>query len=400
MDLRTGHPFWMVKNGLLATYPAIAQDETCDVAIVGAGITGALTAEALGRAGLSCVVLDARDAGSGSTVASTALLQYEIDTELHELAKRIGQENAVRAYKLGLEAIDEIERLVEGLPGRCEFERKDSFYFASKPRHAKQIDAEYEIRKANGFDVERWQDSRIAAEFPFTAPCGILSRGDAVVDALQLTHGLLQRALGHGVRIYDRTKMVSFSNVDRAFLLKTDRGPTVQAKRIVFATGYESHEYLKRKRGSLHSTFAAISEPMATLPRWPGHCLLWETARPYFYLRTTADQRILMGGEDTKWASDHRSERRIAGMTDRLVKRFEALMPGHPFEVAYNWAGTFGESDDGLAYIGEPPDQPGLLFAMGFGGNGITFSVLASRILQDLCMGRHNPDAHLYRFDR
>lgn len=42
MDLRSGHPFWLLKNGILATYPALAADETCDVAIIGGGITGAL----------------------------------------------------------------------------------------------------------------------------------------------------------------------------------------------------------------------------------------------------------------------------------------------------------------------------------------------------------------------
>ncbi len=400
MDLRTGHPFWLVKNGFIGTYPALHADERCDVVIVGAGITGALIANELSEAGLNCVVLDQRDAGMGSTIASTALLQYEIDTELWELIERVGEQQAVRAYRLGLEAIDRIEELSGQLPTTCEFKRCESFYFASRRSHEKRVLREYECRKRHGFDVEYLDAQRVADQFPFAAPAGILSRGDASIDVFQFTHQLLKLAEKCGTRIYDRTKVVKFDRDADGFQLATDRGPTVRASKLIMATGYESKAYLKSHRGTLHSTFAAISEPMETMPQWPNQCLIWESARPYFYLRTTPDQRILIGGEDTPHSSDHRSESLLARKTERLVRRYEALFPGSPFEVAYNWAGTFGESEDGLACIGEPPEWPGVCFAVGFGGNGITMSVIAAKILADHCLGRPNPDADIYRFDR
>ena len=84
MDLRSGHPFWRLKNGLLADYPSLKHDESCEVAIIGGGITGALVAYHLAQEGVETVLVDTRDIGAGSTAASTALLQYEIDTELHD----------------------------------------------------------------------------------------------------------------------------------------------------------------------------------------------------------------------------------------------------------------------------------------------------------------------------
>jgi glycine/D-amino acid oxidase-like deaminating enzyme len=84
MDLTSDHPFWFVKNGLINTYPALEQDESCDVAVIGAGITGAMIAHRLTAMGLSVVVVDRRDVGLGSTSASTALMQYEIDLPLVE----------------------------------------------------------------------------------------------------------------------------------------------------------------------------------------------------------------------------------------------------------------------------------------------------------------------------
>jgi glycine/D-amino acid oxidase-like deaminating enzyme len=69
-------------------------------------------------------------------------------------------------------------------------------------------------------------------------------------------------------------------------------------------------------------------------------------------------------------------------------------------EQACSWTGTFGETADSLAYIGEPAQHPGVYFALGYGGNGITYSVLAAEIIRDALLGEENPSAHLFRFDR
>ena len=168
----------------------------------------------------------------------------------------------------------------------------------------------------------------------------------------------------------------------------------------MFATGYESQQYLRRSAGTLHSTFAAVSEPMVPFPPWPGRCLIWETARPYFYLRTTSDDRVLIGGGDVPFTDDRRRDALIGRKTKGLVRRFKLLFPGANFEVAYAWAGTFGETKDGLAYIGRSPERPHDYFALGYGGNGVTMSVVAAGLIVDDYMGRPNRDAHIFKFGR
>jgi glycine/D-amino acid oxidase-like deaminating enzyme len=71
-----------------------------------------------------------------------------------------------------------------------------------------------------------------------------------------------------------------------------------------------------------------------------------------------------------------------------------------PFETEFAWTGTFGESADGLPYVGEAADIPGCLVAMGYGGNGMTWGVVAAEVIRDACLGRTNPDAKLFAFDR
>jgi len=151
---------------------------------------------------------------------------------------------------------------------------------------------------------------------------------------------------------------------------------------------------------TLKSTFALASEPLDRFDGWHHRCLLWETARPYLYLRTTGDNRAIVGGEDDPFRAPDRRDRLVPKKTERLAKRFRELFPKIDLEVAYSWAGTFGETKDGLAYIGAVRQLPGCLFACGFGGNGITFSAIAAEIIRDAVLCRDHPDAHLFRFDR
>jgi len=127
---------------------------------------------------------------------------------------------------------------------------------------------------------------------------------------------------------------------------------------------------------------------------------MWETARPYFYLRSTHDGRAIIGGEDTEYSDDHERDGLVERKVEKLQERFQKAFPAIPFDLEYAWAGTFAETKDGLAYIGETPELSHAYFALGYGGNGITFSAIAARIIADLYLGRKNAGASIFRFDR
>src|SRR4051812_33220999 len=93
-NVRSGHPYWLLRNGTGDAHDTLRQSIDCEIAVVGAGITAALVTDALVALGRRVIVLDASDIAMGSTAASTALLQYEIDTHLVDLARTMGEERA------------------------------------------------------------------------------------------------------------------------------------------------------------------------------------------------------------------------------------------------------------------------------------------------------------------
>jgi glycine/D-amino acid oxidase-like deaminating enzyme len=400
MDLYSGTPFWPAKNGLMASYPPLGRSLTCEVAIIGGGITGACIAHALAREGCAAVVLDRRDIGTGSTAASTSLLQYELDTPLVELARRIGEEAAVRSYRICADAVDRVVRLAARLPEGCDCRRRESVYGASTAGDVAALREEYELRRKHAFAVRWWDRARVAAAGTLPFPAAIVSRPAAEIDAHALTHGLLRRAVARGARVFDRTAVLRYAATRSGVTLETNRGATVRAKRVVIAAGYEAADFLPLAGIRMRSTYALVTEPVAAFAGWPGRRLVWETARPYFYARTTADNRIILGGADEPYLTPGRRDRLLPAKVRTLLRCFARWFPRIPVEVAYAWAGTFTESKDGLPFIGPHPSFPRGCFALGYGGNGITFAAVAAGIMRDFCSGQTSADAALFRFGR
>jgi glycine/D-amino acid oxidase-like deaminating enzyme len=401
MNLRTPESYWLLKSGLLNVYPSLQEDLKVDFAIMGGGITGALVAYYLAQAGLKVAVFDRRHIGMGSTCASTGLLQYEIDKPLFELAGMIGEKQAARSYHLCLESIAKLGELCGKLKIEAEFEYKKSFYYASRKKDVPdQIEKEYKIRRKHGIEVELLEKSEIARMFPFRASAALLSGAGGQVSAYHLAHGLLQASIRNGAQVFDQTEIIDIEHRSRRVLLRTEHGSIIQARKLVLANGYESYNYVPFNVIRLHSTYVIVSEPLPQKEIWYENCLIWETATPYLYMRTTKDQRVLVGGKDETFYSPNKRDKLLTRKTRELVEAFKRKFPEIPVRVDISWAGTFAETEDGLPYIGSIKQFPNTYFALGFGGNGITFSQIAGEIIRDFATGKKNKDAGIFTFER
>ena len=399
MILRSGYPFWLIKDGLPSTYPKLNKDLETDVAIIGAGISGALMRYYLVKAGIDCVTVDARTVGLGSTCASTSLLQYEIDVPLSKLIGLVGKQHAERSYQLCDYAIGELGKIAKELNFEA-FEFKKSLFYAAHKKDIAFLKTEFEARKAAGFKVEYLDEKAVSKLFNFNAPAAILSSHGAQTDAYAFTHRLLQYGKEKDLNIYDRTNVVDIKHHKAGVVLKTENGNTIKAKKLIYATGYEVTEMIDTKIVDLKSTYAVISEQQENSEFWNENVLMWNTASPYLYMRTTPDKRILIGGRDEDFYNPKKRDQLIEKKSKQLVKDFGKIFREIEFKPEFSWTGTFGETKDGLPFIGTYKRMPNSYFALGFGGNGITFSLIAAEIITDLIQGKENPDAQIFSFDR
>lgn len=400
MNLSSGYPFWLAKHGLPFDYPKLEKSTNTDVVIMGGGISGALVAYHLVNAGIDCMLIDGRSIGLGSTCSSTSLLQYEIDTPLCELKDLVGLKNAVQSYQLCADAIDKLGAIAAKIKF-SDFEFSQSLYYAAYKKDQAFLKEEYTTRKAQGFKVTFLDEAAVKKEFNFDAPGAILSASGAQTNAYTFTHALLQHVKSKGVSVFDRTPVTKIEHHAKGVTLTTENGIMIKAKKLVYATGYEAVKYIHQKIVDLHCTFACTSEQAnekATF--WKDDVLIWNTADPYLYMRSTRDRRILIGGRDEEFYSPVKRDQLLKGKIKQLVNDFNKVFPHIPFKPEFSWAGTFGATKDGLPFIGNYKKLPNSLFALGFGGNGITFSLIAAEILTDLVTGKRNADQQIFSFER
>ena len=401
MKLRSSEPFWLEKNGIVKSYPSVREHLKTEMLIVGGGITGSLIAHQCIDDGYDTVLIDKREIAHGSTSATTSMLQYEIDVPLNELIEQIGEEGAVANYRACADSIDTLGKLSKKIKSVCGFEKKQSLYFAAYKKDVAALIEEFKIRKKYGFPVVWLEPDDIEKKYGLKNTFGgILSDCGGSIDAFRLTHDLLSYNTEKGLRVYDKTniKNVKYSKYGVKVVLENEC--KISAKKLIYCTGFESTEIIKDNFVKLLSTYAMVGEQQESDQEKLKNTLFWNTADPYIYMRTTDDGRLLIGGEDEDYVNAEKRNATIGDKAVKLKKYLKKILPDYEFVNDFAWAGTFGETKDGLPYIGAHKNFNSTYFVLGFGGNGITFSVIGMDVISNMLKNKKHPLEKYYRFDR
>ena len=314
-DLHEGRSLWHDSPGRSVRTRTPRKNESYEIAIVGGGISGALTALALVTAGHEVVVLDRRSPGEGSTIASTAMIQFEIDTPLKELSSRIGKTKAVRAYRRSFKAVRDLGRLIEMHGIKADWVERDALYLAGNEMGFRGLMTEVEARQAIDLPSQFLTKAELLARFGIERTGAIISQGSAELDPAKTSAGALRAAQRHGATIFSPCTVATVETDEKRVRLTTKAGDVITCHKAVFATGYEVVGGIPRDAFDIVSSWAIATKPIPQEQFWPTRCLIWEAADPYLYVRATASNRILAGGEDS-------------GLTD--AGRRETAIPAKP----------------------------------------------------------------------
>jgi len=401
LNLRSGPTYWEMRTppaALPPGHPLISCD--ADVAIIGAGITGSLIAERLSRAGLQIVVIDRHGPQQGSTAASTAIVQWEIDNPMAELEARIGFDLAARVFRYAYAGVQDLARIIDHLGIACDAAWRSSLFLSGDQLDARQLREEYALRHRAGLPLDFLQRDDLVARFGIDRPAALLSRDACDVNPVALARGLLTAAMARGVQVMSPLKALDYDFSREGVTVQTDRGVTVKARHLVLATGFEMPVFVPATRHDIVSTWALATAPQPRGVPWPGAGPIWEASDPYLYVRGTADGSILCGGEDEAITDAKKRDALLPAKTARLMEKLRQLLPGVELDIATAWSGFFGISDDGLPLIGRVPACANCYAAYGYGGNGITFSVLAADMVASYIAGQRHWAEELFAVDR
>ncbi len=391
----------MQKNPLYDYFNPLKEDFKTEVAVIGSGITGALVAHELCSAGFSCCVIDKRGISQGSSVASTALLQYEIDTPLSQLSEMMGEDLAVKAYSACLKSISDLKKVFGKIKYNPDFEQVPSVYYASNYKGHKLIKKEFAIREKHNLPVNYLKKRELFKRYGFEAPGALENTVSAQIDTYAAsTHILDYHMKNSYLSLFTNTEVSECNEIKNGYELIVNDKAKVICKYVVIACGFESGKFLPKPVMKLTSTYVIISEPVAADKLWKGKALIWETKDPYVYIRTTADNRIMVGGEDEDFRDPVKRDRLLRRKVEKLEMKIKKLFPSVPFVTSMAWCGTFSSTTDGLPYIGNIPGNNRMLYALGYGGNGITFSMIAAQMIRNKLEGKPDDREEIFGFER
>jgi glycine/D-amino acid oxidase-like deaminating enzyme len=398
-DLRTGRPLWLDRRLPNISVHPLKRKIRCDVLIVGAGISGSIIAESLSDAGLSTVIVDRRGPVRGSTPASTALLQYEIDTPLTHLSDRIGLDRAERLWRRSRLAVDALRERTRALGIRAQQASRDSLYLSGNVLNGEGLAREADARRRAGFEVSFLKPAQVLENYGIQGRSAIVGRDNYMADPRLLAAGYLNCAIAKGARLYAPVEVTDIEPSKAGVTVQTADGVEIGCTSLVIATGYENLKGIPRKGNKIISTWVITTRAQ---PRkiWPTGCIIWEAADPYLYIRTTPKGHVICGGEDAEIADADARDALNEAKRERLVEKLGKLLPMIDPTPAYSWSGSFGNSETGTPTIGPIPKMPNCFAAMGYGGNGITFSMMAGQMLRGMITGNGDPDSDLVSFNR
>ncbi|ANB61458.1 NAD(P)/FAD-dependent oxidoreductase [Anoxybacteroides amylolyticum] len=400
MNLQSGIFYWPTTFTNPPSYPVLEEDIDCDVLIIGAGTSGAQCAYFLSDTDLDVVVVEKRKAGHGSTAVNTALIQYLGEKMFFELINSFGETYAARHVKLCEQAICDLANAARKLPLDCEFVSRDSLYYASSPEDVSKLEKEYAALQKHGFAIERWSEEQIARHYPFRKPAALLTKGDGEVNPYKLTIGLLEYAKRRGVSIYEQTEINGKKLEKDQAVFYTKTGAVIRARAVIVAAGYETLDFKKDPNAVLSSTYAVVTNQVEDFSSWHNRTLIWETARPYIYMRTTADNRIIIGGldEDTTYADER--DAKLIHHRDQLIAEFQQRFPTIPVRAEFYLGAYYAGTHDGLPIIGVYDEYPNCYFVYAYGDNGAVYSMALAKCLRDWIAAGQSGDAQLYLPDR
>jgi glycine/D-amino acid oxidase-like deaminating enzyme/nitrite reductase/ring-hydroxylating ferredoxin subunit len=391
---------WMATTEEIEADGQLAEDQSADVCIVGAGIAGMTTAYLLAREGKRVIVLEDGAIGGGMTGRTTAHLVNALDDRYYELEKLHGEDGARLAAESHSAAIDRIEAIIKEEGIECEFERLDGYLFAPPDESKQQLEDELKAAHRAGLTGIEMVERAPIKDFD-TGKC-LRFPNQAQFHPLQYLAGLARALKRDNGRIFTGTHADKIEGGERA-RIETANGHVVTCDSIVVATNTPVNDRfaIHTKQAPYITYVIGARVPAGSITK----ALYWDTPDPYHYVRierinasnkdngeTVEHDVLIVGGEDHKTGQADDANKRFAWLERWARTRFPMIE-----EIEFQWSGQVMEPIDGLAFIGRNPmDEENVLIATGDSGNGMTHGTIAGILLTDLIMGRSNDWEKLY----
>lgn len=377
MVLRDGARKSLWQETVTGFLPAVEpKQQHFDVVIVGGGITGITLGVELQRSGKKCVLLEAQTLGFGTTGGTTAHLNTLMDTPYTDIIKNFGLENAKMVATAAREAINLVKQNVETYAIDCGFEEVPGYLFSQNETQTSELEDIYEACQKVGVDCS------FVGELPVPISYQKVLRIErqAKFHPLRYIQKMAEVFEKEGGVIIESCRVTNTGKGEHDIEVEATTGK-FYGQHVVFATHIPIGVNLIHFRCAAYRSYAmAVRLEDGQYPEG----LVYDMYDPYHYYRTQTidgENYLIAGGDDHRTGEETNTNGCFLKLESHVRSHFNVS------QVVSQWSSQYFEPADGLPYIGHLPGNPeNVLVATGYGGNGITYSHVATITLSELIL--------------
>lgn len=380
--------YWL-KTGHRAGYPKLEDDLETEVAVVGAGIAGILTAYQLMKAGKKVALFERFRIINGTTGNTTAKLSAQHGLIYDKLIQRYGQERAKLYYQANMGGIAEIKRICKELNLGDLVENETVYAYTTDPEKVASFKKEkeaYEKLGINGAYLEK-------TPLGFDIKAAIAMYDQGIFHPVEFLNGVLAKTAEKGLKVYENTLINDWEELkDHTYVLKDNEGHRIKCKYVVLATHYP---LIEKDDFYDWAVWARTTQALAyktDKKLFEGAHIAYDT--PSVTLRTMeyfGDHYFLIGGQSHTTGDGFSDEERYEKISELAKKLFGVKKP------AFKWSTHDLMTKDHMPMIGQVyPDMPNAYTITGLNAWGLANSSAGAMVITDLICGRKNPYTEMY----
>lgn len=396
MNITQGNIFWKDGMEIKYSYPYLKQDKSCDILVIGGGVSGAISAYYQAKQGYKVIIIEKNLIGFNSTLENIGAMHSKLEN-INSLKKSSSE--IKRLQTLFNEAKSDLESVVQDMR-KCGFDVEytecDYLNFSSKATGRFALSKIYDTECSRGEHVNLVEQNEVLDIY---SALEYKDKG-IILNPYIFNQELIQMlSKMSNVEVYENTCAESINSKEHEVEVQTTNRFKIHAGKVILATGVDLVKYLKEDMLDVYKTYNVVAKISVNERSVPFVAKENGTDR---VLRVTNSHVVLSGEEVRKKAeSASEIEEKLAdGKYKKLYNTLLKLLHDDSFKIKNCFYGAFLQTSDGLGIIDEIDNMPNVYCNLGVGKNGILQSVIGAKMLKNIYNDCYTKDMYLFRINR
>ncbi|MBI2188992.1 MAG: FAD-binding oxidoreductase [Acidobacteria bacterium] len=386
MPTRYGVSPWLHLSppARIPPFPGYRGARTADVVVIGGGLTGCAAAYVCAHAGLTTILLEQDRIGQARTAHGMGLLTPEPGPSFRDVVAAHGLRAARRVFEAWRRGALEGVALLRRLRVPCGLDPRDTIV-AVRRDGERLLRREYDARRKAGLEAVWLTERQVQARMRVDASGALKVGGGFALDPYRACLGIVAAAAARGAACFERSHVRKVRFTRRHADVVADGG-TIRTRKVIVATASATAEFKALQRHfTEREAYVVLTGRMPAVMRkqiGDPHAVLTDRHAPPHHVRWSGDDRLIIAGGDQNETPERKRPAVLLQRTNELMYDLLKMYPAiYGLQPEYGWMTPYGQTADGLMYIGAHRNFPHHLFALGDRAVSATGAFVASRIL-------------------